>query len=62
MILGTPQQNGVAKPRNQTLLDMIKSMIAHANLPISFWGDAFLMAVYILNHVLSKSIPATPYE
>jgi transposase InsO family protein len=35
-ILGTPQQNGVAERRNRTLLDMVKSMMAQANLPISF--------------------------
>jgi len=37
-------------------------MIAHAKLPISFWGDALLMVAYILNYVLSKSVSATPYE
>ena len=36
MIPGTPQQNGVAEHRNRTLLDMVRSMIAHANPPISF--------------------------
>jgi len=37
-------------------------MIAHANLPISFWGDAMLTAAYILNCVPSKGLTATPYE
>ena len=32
----TPQQNGVAKRRNMTLLDMTRSLMANANLPISF--------------------------
>ena len=32
----TPQQNGVAKRRNRTLFDMVRSMMAQANLPISF--------------------------
>jgi len=34
----TPQQNGVDERRNRTLLDMVRSMMAQANLPISFWG------------------------
>ena len=34
----TPQQNGVAERRNRTLLDMVKSMITQANLPI-FFGE-----------------------
>lgn len=33
-ILGTLQQNGVAKRRNRTLLDMVRSMMTQANLII----------------------------
>ena len=58
----TPQQNGVAERRNITLLDMVMSMMAQANLPISLWGDALLTATYILNRVPSKTVPLTPYE
>jgi hypothetical protein len=58
----TPQQNGVAERRNRTLLEMVRSMMAQANLPISYWGDALLTAVYILNRVPSKSVSSTPYE
>ena len=58
----TPQQNGVAEKRNRTLLDMVRSMMAQANLPISYWGDALLTAAYILNRVPSKSVPSTSYE
>jgi hypothetical protein len=61
-ISNTLQQNGVAKRRNRTLLDMVRSMIAQANLPISFWGDALLTVAYILNCVPSQSISSTPYE
>jgi transposase InsO family protein len=32
----TPQQNGVAERRNRTLLEMIRSMMVQANLPITF--------------------------
>uniref|UniRef100_A0A2N9HFT4 Integrase catalytic domain-containing protein n=1 Tax=Fagus sylvatica TaxID=28930 RepID=A0A2N9HFT4_FAGSY len=61
-ISNTPQQNGVAERRNRTLLDMVRSMMAQANLPISFWGDALLTATYILNRVPSQSVSSTPYE
>ena len=61
-IPGTPQQNGVAERRNLTLLEMVRSMMAQANLPISFWGDALLTATYILNRVPFKSVPTTQYE
>ena len=33
---GTPQQNGVAKRRNRTLLEMVRSMKSYSTLPISF--------------------------
>ncbi|KAK9003803.1 hypothetical protein V6N11_018699 [Hibiscus sabdariffa] len=37
---GTPQWNGVSERRNRTLLDMVRSMMSHSDLPISFWGHA----------------------
>uniref|UniRef100_A0A2N9I383 Reverse transcriptase Ty1/copia-type domain-containing protein n=1 Tax=Fagus sylvatica TaxID=28930 RepID=A0A2N9I383_FAGSY len=52
----------VAERRNKTLLDIVRSMMAQANLPISFWGDALLTAAYILNRVPSQSVSSTPYE
>ncbi|MBT1569754.1 hypothetical protein KK471_29565, partial [Klebsiella pneumoniae] len=58
----TPQENGVTKKRNRTLQDITKSMMAQANLPISFWGDALLTTAYISNRVLSQSVSSTPYE
>ncbi|KAL8542414.1 hypothetical protein ACS0TY_003328 [Phlomoides rotata] len=36
--------------------------MAQANLLISLWGDALLIAAYVLNKVPPKSIPLTPYE
>ncbi|KAI3700114.1 hypothetical protein L2E82_44731 [Cichorium intybus] len=35
----TPQLNGVAERRNRTLLDMVRSMMNRASLPINFWGE-----------------------
>ncbi|KAK8980508.1 hypothetical protein V6N11_081975 [Hibiscus sabdariffa] len=59
---GTPQWNGVSERRNRTLLDMVRSMISHSDLPISFWGHALETAAFTLNHVPSKSVQKTPYE
>ena len=58
----TPQQNGVAEKRNRTLLEMVRSMMTQANLPISYQGDALLTTAYILNRVPSKSVSSTPYK
>ena len=57
-----PQHNGVAERRNQTLFDMMRSMIGEAYLLKSLWGYALETTVYILNRVLSKSVVVTPYE
>ncbi|KAK2429799.1 secreted RxLR effector protein [Trifolium repens] len=59
---GTPQWNGVSERRNRTLLDMVRSMMSHADLPNSFWGHALLTEAYTLNHVPSKKVEKTPYE
>jgi transposase InsO family protein len=58
----TLQQNGVVERRNITLFGMVRSMMAQANLPIFFLGDALLTAAYILNCMPSKSISSTLYE
>ncbi|KAK8680516.1 hypothetical protein V6N13_109459 [Hibiscus sabdariffa] len=59
---GTPQWNGVSERRSRTLLDMVRSMMSHSDLPISFWGHALETAAFTLNRVPSKSVQKTPYE
>src|SRR5436853_870942 len=59
---GTPQWNGVSERRNRTLLDMVRSMMSHADLPNSFWGHALLTTSFTLNRVSSKTFQKTPYE
>ncbi|CAH1440299.1 unnamed protein product [Lactuca virosa] len=58
----TPQLNGVAARRNRTLLDMVRSMMSRASLPISFWGYALETAAHILNLVPTKKVAKTPHE
>ena len=59
---GTPQWNGVSERRNQTLLDMVRSMMGLSELPISFWGHALQTAALTLNHAPSKAVEKTSYE
>ena len=59
---GEPQQNGVAERRNRTLLDMVRSMLSHASLPVSLWMEALKTAAHILNLAPTKSAPNIPYE
>ena len=59
---GTPQANGVSERHNRTLLDSVRSMMSHTDLPVSFWGYALETVAYILNRVPSKSVKTTPFE
>jgi transposase InsO family protein len=59
---GEPQQNGVAKRRNRTLMDMVRSMMSYSTLPLGLWMEALKTTIHILNRIPSKSVPKTPYE
>src|SRR4051812_33357286 len=59
---GTSQHNGVSECRNQTLLDMVRSMMSLTDFPLSFWGHALETATFTLNRAPSKSVEMTPYE
>ncbi|RVW74643.1 Retrovirus-related Pol polyprotein from transposon TNT 1-94 [Vitis vinifera] len=59
---GSLDRNGVAKRRNRTLMDMVRSMRSNSKLPKSLWTKALKTAVYILNQVPTKVVPKTPFE
>nr|GEY83480.1 hypothetical protein [Tanacetum cinerariifolium] len=59
----TPQQNGVAKRRNRSLIEVAKTMLADSKLPVTFWAEAVNTACYVQNRVLvNKAHNKTPYE
>ncbi|GJU79389.1 putative ribonuclease H-like domain-containing protein [Tanacetum coccineum] len=59
----TPQQNGVAKRKNKTLIEAARTMLADSFLPNTFWAEAVNTACYVLNRVLvTKPQNKTPYE
>jgi hypothetical protein len=43
-------------------MDMVRSLLSYSTLPISLWMEALKPVVHILNRVLSKSVPKTPYK
>ncbi|GJX22855.1 putative ribonuclease H-like domain-containing protein [Tanacetum coccineum] len=45
----TPQQNGVAKRKNRTLIEAARTMLADSFLPNTFWAEAVSTACYVLN-------------
>nr|GFB31456.1 retrovirus-related Pol polyprotein from transposon TNT 1-94 [Tanacetum cinerariifolium] len=58
----TPQHNDVSERRNHTLLNMVRSMMSLATLPLSFRDYALESDACILNMVPTKKVDKTPYE
>jgi hypothetical protein len=52
----------MSEQRNQTLLDMVRSMMSQTHIPLSFWGYALETVALTLNRVPTKSVERTPYE
>nr|GFA42368.1 hypothetical protein [Tanacetum cinerariifolium] len=50
----TPQQNRVAERRNRTLIEVARTMLADAKLPVTFWAEAVNTACYVQNRVLVR--------
>ena len=59
---GFLDQNSVAKRRNRTLMDIVRSMRSNTKLPQYLWSEALKTTMYILNQVPIKAIPKTPFE
>ncbi|GKE07440.1 retrotransposon protein, putative, ty1-copia subclass [Tanacetum coccineum] len=58
----TPQHNKVSERRNQTLLDIVQSMMNLTALLKSFWGYALETAARILNMVPTKKVDRMLYK
>jgi hypothetical protein len=46
----TPQHNGIAERMNRTILEIARAMLFHAQMHVSYWQDAVLTAVYLINY------------
>ena len=44
-----PQQNGVAKRKNRSIMEAVKAMIHDQDLPMYLWAEAARTTVYIQN-------------
>jgi hypothetical protein len=59
----SPQQNGVIERCNQTVMGMAQALLKQRGMSAVFWGEAVVMAVYILNRSPTKALNGrTPYE
>ncbi|GJY73057.1 putative ribonuclease H-like domain-containing protein [Tanacetum coccineum] len=56
----TPQQNGVAKRKNRTLIEAARTMLADSFLPNTFWAEAISTTCYVFNrgNAEMEAVPA----
>jgi transposase InsO family protein len=58
----TPQQNGRAERVQRTLMEKARSMMAEAQVPKDFWGEALMTSNTIRNLSPVKNRDKTPFE
>ncbi|GJX95587.1 retrovirus-related pol polyprotein from transposon TNT 1-94 [Tanacetum coccineum] len=59
----TPEQNGIVKRWNRTLVEAARTMLSAAKVPLFFWAEAIATACFIQNRLLiSPRHEKTPYH
>nr|GEW90856.1 uncharacterized mitochondrial protein AtMg00810-like [Tanacetum cinerariifolium] len=59
----TPQQNGVVKRRNRTLVEAARTMLIFSHASLFIWAEAIATACYTQNHsIIHRRFNKTPYE
>nr|GEY00211.1 retrovirus-related Pol polyprotein from transposon TNT 1-94 [Tanacetum cinerariifolium] len=56
IVAGTPQQNGLAKRINKTLLNKVRCLLIQFGLPDSFWVETTVTAAYLINRSPSTAL------
>jgi histone deacetylase 1/2 len=57
------QQNGPPERKHRHIVEVSLSLLAYASMPLKYWDEAFLTAVYLINRLPSKVIQSkTPME
>lgn len=61
--VATPQQNGRVERKHRHILNLSRSLLFQANLPVKFWGKSVLVAAHVINRTPTDVLKGkTPYE
>ena len=60
----TPQHNGVAESLNRRLLERVRAILHHSDLPKNLWAEALRFSVWLKNRASTRALGnnTTPYE
>jgi len=59
----TPEEDGVSKRLNRTLMEKVRAMLIASGLSIFLWGEALFHACYLKNQMSTKALNGrTPFE
>ena len=59
----TPQHNGVAESLNRRLLERVRAVLHHSQLPKNLWGEALHFIVWLKNRLTTRALgKITPHE
>lgn len=58
----TLQHNGLAERFNRTIMERVRALVIHFNMPSKLWGEAVMATSHILNLSPSSSISQSPHD